>query len=89
MSPGESHEVIGLIPYLGPEFVTAILKRENISAVDLRADSKSVMETSPSTLRSQSRVNGRAGDDPPQHSMVRKTWHRLCSFWMEHIGGFS
>jgi hypothetical protein len=60
MSPDESYEVIGLIPYLGPELIAAILKRESIAAVDPQVDSKSVTETSPSALRSQSRVNERA-----------------------------
>jgi hypothetical protein len=42
----ESNEVIGLIPYLSPELIAAILKRESISAVDLQMDSKSSTEDS-------------------------------------------
>ena len=42
----ESNEVIGLIPYLSPELIAAILKRESISAVDLQMDSKSSTEAS-------------------------------------------
>jgi hypothetical protein len=40
----ESTEVIDLMPYLGPEFIAAILKRENTAAVDLWADSESATE---------------------------------------------
>jgi hypothetical protein len=53
----ESNEVIGLIPYLGPELIAAILKRESTSAVDLQVDSKSATENSFPALRSQSAVN--------------------------------
>jgi hypothetical protein len=43
----ESNEVIGLIPYLSPELIEAILKRESsTSAVDLQMDSKSSTEAS-------------------------------------------
>jgi hypothetical protein len=53
----ESNEVIGLIPYLSPELIAAILKRQSLSSVDLQADSKSAAENSFSALRSQSAVN--------------------------------
>jgi hypothetical protein len=54
----ESTEVIGLMPYLGPEFIAAILKRESTAAVDVRLDSKSATKTSLSALRFQSVVDG-------------------------------
>ena len=76
-----------LIPHLGPEFVEAILQRESNVPVDLQPDSKSITETSPTALCSQSRISGRTGDGSHQHSIVRKTWHRICSFWMKHILG--
>jgi sensor domain CHASE-containing protein len=56
----ESNEVIGFIPYLSPELIAAILKLENISAVDLQADSKSATENSFPASRSQSPVNEKA-----------------------------
>ena len=49
----ESNEVIGLIPYLSPELIAAILKRESLSAVDLQMDSKSSTEASFPALRSR------------------------------------
>jgi hypothetical protein len=55
----DSNEVIGLIPYLSPELIAAILKRESVSAVDLQMDSKSSTEASFPALRSQSAVNER------------------------------
>jgi hypothetical protein len=81
----ESNEVIRLIPYLGPELIAAILKRERTAAVDSRVDSESAAEKSLPARRSQSLVNGQAGDETLQHSVVRKTLHRLYSFWAEHI----
>jgi hypothetical protein len=53
----ESNEVIGMIPYLSPELIAAILKLESTSAVDLHVDSRSAMENSFPALRSQSAVN--------------------------------
>ena len=53
----ESNEVIGLIPYLSPELIAAILKLESTSAVDLQVDSKSALENSFPALRSQSAGN--------------------------------
>jgi hypothetical protein len=53
----ESTEVTGLIPYLSPELISAILKLEGTSAVDLQVESKSATENSFPALRSQSAVN--------------------------------
>jgi hypothetical protein len=70
-------ELIALFPYLGPELIAAILKRESTSAVDLRKDSKSVTENSFPAIRSQSAVN----EKPALVSFRRKaSWlrcHRL------------
>jgi hypothetical protein len=51
------NEVVGLIPYLGPELIAAIMKCEGTSDVDLQADSKSAVKDSLPALRSQSAVN--------------------------------
>ena len=67
----ESNEVIGLIPYLSPELIAAILKLESTSAVDLQVDSKSVLENSSPALRSQSAVN---------EKLVRITFRRKASW---------
>jgi hypothetical protein len=53
----ESNEVIGLFPYLGPELIEAILKREGIFLSDLQEDSESATDHSYPTLRFQSAVN--------------------------------
>jgi hypothetical protein len=53
----ESNEVIGMIPYLSPELIAAILKLESTSAVDLQVDSKSATENSFPAPRSRSAVN--------------------------------
>jgi len=77
----ESNEVIGLIPYLSPELIAAILKRESTSAVDLQADSKSLREHSFPTLRSQSGVNEKLTRVP----FRRKAWLR-CSRLFTVVG---
>ena len=46
-----------MIPYLSPELIAAILKRESTSAVDVRANSESATENSFPALRSQPAVN--------------------------------
>jgi hypothetical protein len=67
----ESNEDIGLIPYLSPELIAAILKLKSISAVDLHADSKSAMEDSLPAQHSQSAVN---------EKLVRVTFRRKASW---------
>jgi hypothetical protein len=67
----ESNEVIGLIPYLSPELIAAILKLESTSAVDLQVESKSALENSFPALRSQSAVN---------EKLVRITFRRKASW---------
>jgi hypothetical protein len=80
----ESNEVIGLIPYLSPELIAAILKRESTSSVDLRADSKSAVENSIPALRSQSAVNKKpfkfhfGGEHPGYDALV---YLRLWADW--------
>jgi hypothetical protein len=71
----DPNEVNVLIPYLGPEFIAAILKRKNTVALDLRTDSKSATKNSLLALRSQSAVN-----DKPVHVPLRRKASRLrCS----------
>jgi hypothetical protein len=76
----ESKEVIGLIPYLSPEFIAAMLKREGTSSVDLRADSKSAAENSFPAPRSQSVVDEKPVRVPlrPKASWLRCS--RLFAF---------
>jgi hypothetical protein len=78
----ESNEVIGLIPYLSPELIAAILKRESISAVDLQMDSKSSTEDSFPTLRSRSAVN----EKPVRIPFRRKLSWLRCSRLFAVVG---
>jgi hypothetical protein len=71
----ESNEVIGLIPYLSPELIAAILKRESTSSVDSRADSKTAAENSFPALCSQSAVN----EEPVRVPFRRKASWLRCS----------
>lgn len=78
----ESKEVIGLIPYLGPELIAAILNCESTSTIDLRADSKSAAENSSSALRSQSAVN----EKPVRVPFRRKASWLRCSRLFAVVG---
>ena len=78
----ESNEVIGLIPYLGPELIAAILKRDSASAVDLQADSKSTTENSFPALRSQSAVN----EEPVRIPLRQKVSWLRCSRLFAVVG---
>jgi hypothetical protein len=64
-----------MYPYLGPDLIAAIVRRESTSAVDLQADSKSVVENSLAALCSESAVS----EKPMPVPFRRKaTWLR-CS----------
>ena len=78
----ESNEVIGLIPYLSPELIAAILKRESISAVDSQMDSKSSTEASFPALRSRSAVN----EKPVRIPFRRKVSWLRCSRLFAVVG---
>ena len=52
----ESHEVVDLIFYLGPELIDTLMRHESTSTVDSQADSKSATENWFPALRSQSAV---------------------------------
>lgn len=78
----ESHEVIGLIFYLSPELIAALLKRESPSAVDSQADSKSATKNSFPALRSQSAVDKKAVRAPSQ----RKASSLRCSRLFAIVG---
>jgi hypothetical protein len=64
-----------MIPYIGPEFIAAILGREINAARDLPPDSKSATENSLPARCSQSAVNEEAVPVPFQG---KKSWLR-CS----------
>jgi hypothetical protein len=72
-------EVNVLIPYIGPEFVAALLEHKNTAtaAIDLRTDSKVPSENSLPAPRSKSAVNEKVVHLPLRREASRLRFSRL------------